>query len=264
MPLTLKTRQQDFQYFSEPLTEVIELEMMFIPAGDFMMGCPEREDGNDDEKPQQPVSIAQFFMAKMPVTQAQWRAVASMPQIGIPLEPDPARFKGANRPVERVNWHEAIEFCQRLTANTHKTYTLPTEAMWEYTCRAGTETPFSFGETITSEVANYNGNYPYGPGIKGKYRKETTPVNFFAIANPFGLFDMHGNVWEWCLDPWHENYEGAPEDGSAWVSFDESSLKVLRGGSWNNGPIYCRSAHRYRSYPNFRRHNFGFRVVYIP
>ena len=264
MPLTLKTRKQDFQYFSESLAESLALEMMLIPKGQFMMGCPNGEDGNSDEKPKHLVSIAQFFMAKTPVTQAQWRTVADMPQINRALKPDPSKFKGANRPVEQVSWYEAIEFCQRLSTHTRRTYTLPTEAQWEYACRAGTKTPFYFGETIASEVANYNARSVFGTGVKGKYRAETTPANLFAIANPFGLWDMHGNVWEWCLDDWHENYKEAPEDGSAWLTSGNSSTKILRGGSWFNNPRSCRSAYRNYYNPDGRDTYLGFRVVYLP
>ena len=261
MPLTLKTRKQDFQYFSEPLADSLDLEMMLIPKGQFMMGCPDSEEGENDEKPQHLVTIAQFFMAKTPVTQAQWRVVAGMPQIDRALKPDPSRFKGANCPVEQVSWYEAIEFCQRLSTHTSRTYTLPTEAQWEYACRAGTKTPFYFGETITSEVANYNARFLYGLGAKGKYREETTPVDLFAVANPFGLWDMHGNVREWCLDDWHGSYEGAPIDGSAWLTSGDSSVKILRGGSWLSNPRNCRSAYRRQYNPDKRNDCYGFRVV---
>ena len=264
MPLILKTRKQDFQYFSEPLAESLALEMTLIPKGQFMMGCPDSEEGEDDEKPQHLVSVAPFFMAKTPITQAQWRAVAGIPQIDRALKPDPSSFKGASRPVEQVSWYEAIEFCQRLSAHTSRTYTLPTEAQWEYACRAGTKTPFYLGETITPGVANYDGRFVFGTGVKGKYRAETTPVNFFAIANPFGLWDMHGNGWEWCLDDWHGNYKGAPADGSAWRTFSKNNTKVLRGGSWDGNPRDCRSASRATYSPDLRYSDLGFRVVCLP
>jgi hypothetical protein len=136
------------------------------------------------------------------------------------LAPDPSHFKGDDRPVEQVNWYEAIEFCRRLSARTGKNYTLPSEAQWEYACRAGTTTPFHFGATISTEQANYDERYAYGDGPAGKYREQTTDVASFA-ANAWGLHDMHGNVWEWCLDDWHDNYEGAPQDGSAWAAGEE-------------------------------------------
>jgi formylglycine-generating enzyme required for sulfatase activity len=163
--------------------------------------------------------------------------------------------------VERVTWHDAIEFCARLSKQTGREYRLPSEAEWEYACRAGTTTPFHFGETITTDLANYDGTRTYGSGPNGQYRKQTTEVGSFKVANAFGLYDMHGNVWEWCLDHWHENYNGAPADGSAWVTGGNASRRVLRGGSWNNGPGNCRSAHRSRFEPGNRDSNLGFRVV---
>ena len=144
--ITLKTRQQDFQFYPEVLLEDIALEMMLIPEGDFMMGCPEEEDGDSEEQPQHPVQVPSFFMAKTPVTQAQWKIVAQMPKVNCELEDDPAHFKGSNYPVERVSWNDAMEFCDRLSVQTGRFYTLPTEAQWEYACRGGTQTPFSFGQ----------------------------------------------------------------------------------------------------------------------
>jgi formylglycine-generating enzyme required for sulfatase activity len=173
---------------------------------------------------------------------------------------NPSNFKGDHRPVENVSWHEAVEFCQRLSQQTHRDYRLPSEAEWEYACRAGTTTPFHFGETIAPDIANYNGNYTYGAGPKGTYRGQTTDVGSFP-ANSFGLFDMHGNVWEWCLDHWHENYKGAPNDGSAWVTGGDSNYRMLRGGSWFVNPWYCRSAYRLRYAPGNQDNGLGFRVV---
>ncbi|MFM6281938.1 MAG: formylglycine-generating enzyme family protein, partial [Dolichospermum sp.] len=182
--------------------------------------------------------------------------------------PNLSRFKGDgstsltnHRPVEQVSWHDAVEFCARLSNYTKRPYRLPSEAEWEYACRAGTTTPFHFGDTITTELANYDGNNTYGDGSKGVYREETTEVGSFKIANEFGLYDMHGNVWEWCQDDWHNNYEGAPTDGSAWISNNAKSDKLLRGGSWFVNPGNCRSA--YRCYPaaGFGTYHDGFRVV---
>lgn len=163
------------------------------------------------------VSLPAFYLGQHPVTQAQWRAVAHLPPVNLELNPDPAHFKGEHRPVEQVSWYEAVEFCHRLSQHTGKLYRLPSEAEWEYACRAGSTTPFYFGETITPELANYNGNYSYGPGPKGEYRAQATPVGSFGV-NPWGLADMHGNVFEWCQDLWHPSYDGAPRDGSAWVT----------------------------------------------
>jgi formylglycine-generating enzyme required for sulfatase activity len=201
-------------------------------------------------------------MGKYQVTQAQWRFVAQLPQVNRELEQDPSHFKGDNRPVESVSWEDAVEFCLRLSEHTKRQYRLPSEAEWEYACRAGTTTPFHFGETITSDLANYNGEYSYGQGPKGVYKQETTKVGSFGVANNFGLYDMHGNVWEWCQDHWHSNYEGAPTDGSAWLSNKEdSNRKLLRGGSWNVDPGNCRSAFRYYSYLVSNLNDIGFRVV---
>ena len=145
-----------------------------------------------------------------------------------------------------------------------KTYSLPSEAEWEYACRAGTNTPFSFGETITTDLANYHGDYTYGSAPKGQYRKQTTDVGSFP-ANAFGLYDMHGNVWEWCQDTWHENYDGAPNYGSAWIDENgNNSLRMLRGGSWLNAPRYCRCAYRVRGVRDDSNDDFvGFRVVVV-
>jgi formylglycine-generating enzyme required for sulfatase activity len=188
-------------------------------------------------------------MGKYPITQAQWRFVAGLPAINRDLDPTPSHFKSDNRPVEIVSWYEAVEFCDRLSVYTGRTYRLPSEAEWEYACRAGTTTPFHFGETLSPEVANY--------GNKGK----TTTVGKFP-ANAFGLCDMHGNVWEWCLDHWHDGYgEEAPADGSAWVEDEDGSLRVIRGGSWFNNPWHCRSAYRRASWIGYRNYNLGFRVV---
>jgi formylglycine-generating enzyme required for sulfatase activity len=232
----------------------VELEMVAIPGGTFVMGSPHDEpERYSSEGPQHEVSIESFFMGRYPVTQAQWRAVAALPQVQRELKTDPSRFKGDDRPVENVSWNDAVEFCARLSAQTGRDYRLPTEAEWEYACRAGTTTPFHFGETISSELANYGGS-------AGERRGETTPVEQFGVANAFGLSDMHGNVWEWCQDHWHENYEGAPTDGSAWLEGGDSSRRVRRGGSWIIDPRFCRSAFRYRYVPDYYFYVLGFRV----
>ena len=200
------------------------------------------------------VTVKPFFMSQYPVTQAQWTAVTDLPKAELEkdLNPEPSRFPGDNRPVERVSWYEAVEFCARLSKHTGRTYRLPTEAEWEYACRADTTTPYYFGPTITGEWANHNGNIG-----------ETTPVGQFP-PNAFGLYDMHGNMWEWCEDHWHQNYGvdgGAPTDGSAWLKQDSGASRVLRGGSWDNLPRTCRSACRYDYDPGFRYYSIGFRVV---
>lgn len=241
----------------------LDLEMVTISGGTFMMGSPPGEENRySDEGPQHEVTVQPFLMGKYPVTQAQWRAVAAMPKVNRKLKSEPSKFKGDERPVERVSWYEAVEFCDRISRYTGRAYRLPSEAEWEYGCRAGTTTPFCFGETITTDIANYNGNY-YGNGPKGEYRKRTTDVGSFP-PNAFGLYDMHGNVWEWCTDYWHHSYEGAPTDGSAWLSNDDSSDRLFRGGSWVSGPGFCRSAVRRYYLPASRIYHLGFRVVCAP
>ncbi len=262
------------QYFTENIppspivrrgdgSEVIPLEMVYIPGGTFMMGSPEGE-GRDDEKPQHQVTVPTFFMGKYQVTQEQWKAVANLPQVDKELKPEPSRFKPEdnqknNLPVEKVSWYDAEEFCKRLSKHTGKQYRLASEAEWEYACRAGTTTPFHFGETITSELANYRASRTFADESKGEYREKTASVGQFP-PNAFGLHDMHGNVYEWCCDTWHENYEGAPNDGSSWIG-DRSYQRVRRGGSWLNFPENCRSANRYYFNPAYDDVHNGFRVV---
>ncbi|QSJ16712.1 SUMF1/EgtB/PvdO family nonheme iron enzyme [Nostoc sp. UHCC 0702] len=261
------------EFFREDLDNGVVLEMVAIPGGKFLMGSPKNEpERYHSESPQHTVTIQPFFMGKFPVTQRQWAAVAALGKVNIDLNPDPSRFKGANRPVENVSWDDAIEFCHRLSQKTGKTYRLPSEAEWEYACRAGTTTPFYFGETITTDLANYRGTdwdyqgtvYPgnYAQGPKGEYREQTTDVGKFP-ANPFGLFDMHGNIWEWCQDEWHENYNNAPVDGTAWFTESDNKYSLLRGGSWNGSPRNCRSAGRYYDARDDRNGSVGFRVVVV-
>ena len=254
-----KSEGQAYRYV-EQIDENVVLEMVSIAGGEFMMGSPDKElQRFDDESPQHLVTVPDFYMGRYPVTQAQWRAVAAMTQVERELDPDPSRFKGDDRPVEQVSWEDAIEFCARLSNHTNHQYRLPTEAEWEYACRAGTTTPFHFGETISPELANYDGS-AYADGPTGESRGETTPVEHFDVANAWGLSDMHGNVWEWCEDYWHDKYEGAPEDGSAWLTDNLNANRVFRGGSWSDDPRDCRSAYRIDNYPAFRFTYLGFRV----
>jgi formylglycine-generating enzyme required for sulfatase activity len=263
----------------------IALPMLHLPAGRFLMGSTADEPGRyGDEGPQHEVRLDEFFLSQTPITQAQWRAVAQWQRRGHEdgelwpevLDADPVaklddaeRFAGEQRPVVNVSWHDAMAFCQRLRLRTGKNYTLPSEAQWEYACRAGTTTPFHFGDTISTKLANYDGSELYGNGQKGEYRQQTTDVASFP-ANPWGLHDMHGNVWEWCADHWHNNYKGAPEDGRAWINEEakedknSSNDRLLRGGSWLNDPRYCRSAYRGSNHPDFRFFSFGFRVCCLP
>ncbi|MBD2339846.1 formylglycine-generating enzyme family protein [Calothrix sp. FACHB-156] len=247
--------------FKEDLGNNVILEMVAIPSGKFIMGSP-LEEGKDDEKPQHEVTVKSFFMGKYPITQAQWKRVAALPKVKRDLKANPSRFKGDNRPVEQVSWYDAVEFCSRLSKYTNREYRLPSEAEWEYACRAGTTTPFHFGETITTQLANYNGNKIYASEPKGKESKQTTEVGIFP-ANSFGLYDMHGNVWEWCQDSWLGNYTKAPIDGSAWLNENDTTA-MLRGGSWYNFPRYCRSASRFDLNKEIHGSHYkvvGFRVV---
>jgi formylglycine-generating enzyme required for sulfatase activity len=282
------------QGYREELAPNHALTMLWIPPGRFWMGSPFSEAGRTDaEGPQHLVQVRGFFISQTPITQAQWRAVASWKKRegerwGRELTPEPSFFQPRShpktrnfdqgrfsmlqgeansdqRPVDNVSWHDAIEFCHRLSQRTGRHYTLPSEAQWEYACRAGSTTPFAFGATLTSELANYDASYTYGDGPKGEYRKQTTPVGMFP-ANSWGLHDMHGNVWEWCLDHWHNSYAGAPSDGSAWLtpSASEEEMRLLRGGSWSSFPGDCRSACRDLARPVSALDVVGFRVVCLP
>ncbi|MBD2664146.1 serine/threonine protein kinase [Richelia sinica FACHB-800] len=246
------------RYYEEDLGNGVILEMVDIPGGTFMMGSPETEEGRVyNESPQHQVTVPSFFMGKYQLTQAQYQAV---------IGSNPSYFKGDDstsltnhRPVEQVSWDDAVKFCQRLSQKTGKTYRLPSEAEWEYACRAETTTPFYFGESITTDLVNYDGNSTYKDAPKGLYRNQTTFVGTFP-PNAFGLYDMHGNVWEWCQDTWHDNYINAPRNGSAWISPSETR-RILRGGSWYNNPENCRSAYRYYNVAGFNHNLHGFRVV---
>jgi formylglycine-generating enzyme required for sulfatase activity len=289
------------------LPDGLALTMLWIPPGRFWMGSPQSEPERlEREGPQHLVQLQGFFMGQTPITQAQWREVAAWQPLpaerwGRELDPEPSYFQPRRnpkargfsearfsllpgeassdlRPVENVTWEDAMEFCSRLSQRTGRLYTLPSEAQWEYACRAGTSTAFSFGATLTSQLANYDGSYSYANGPKGDYRRQTTPVGMFP-SNAWGLQDMHGSVWEWCLDHWHENYEGAPIDGSAWLKASEEndnlssqigsdrvdvSDRLLRGGSWFFSPGFCRSARRVHYRPDYANNGVGFRVVCLP
>jgi formylglycine-generating enzyme required for sulfatase activity len=273
---TLTARQ-----FVEPKAPELNLEMVEIPGGTFLMGTFDKdaiavrkeykrygwdETWVDTEMPQHPVTVSPFFISKFTITQRQWRIVAGWDKVERELDPNPSYFKDKpdsdNRPVEQISWHDAKEFCARLAKMTGRAYRLPTEAEWEYACRAGTNTPFAFGETINTEFANFDGSRPYGKAKKGKDRNETVPVGSLGAANGFGLFDMHGNVWEWCEDDWVNNYNDAPIDGSARkLSGGNSGRKLLRGGSYIYDAGYCRSACRGNQVASSFLRNVGLRVV---
>jgi formylglycine-generating enzyme required for sulfatase activity len=259
-------------------------EMVDIPSGTFWMGSPEGK-GNNNEKSYHQVTVKGFRMGKYPVTQAQWRTVAMSPKVKIDLSLSPSYHRGEDNPVEQITWYEAQEFCARLSRLTGENYRLPSEAEWEYACRAGTNTEYYFGDdpsqlddygwygnnsgdhiidadSILKEVnqdgsqylqrlrQNNNGTHPAGK----------------KLPNDWGLYDMHGNVWEWCADDWHDSYEGAPIDTQIWIKDIkdhedcEGIKKLLRGGSWNYLVLDCRSAYRFNF--NTRKHFYiGFRVV---
>jgi formylglycine-generating enzyme required for sulfatase activity len=262
--LIVKKEQRTAQYFKEQLGNDVALPMILVNGGKFMMGSPEtEEDRSSDEGPQHSVTVKNFFLGRYPVTQEQWQIVAeTYDKVNLELNPKPSNFEGAKRPVEQVSWYQAQEYCDRLAQKTKRPYRLPTEAEWEYACRAGTETPFYFGNTISTELVNYDGSIPLAGRIvtQSQRRRETISVDHFKIANAWGLSDMHGNVLEWCQDHWHDNYRDAPKDGSAWLTDNPDASRVWRGGSWDTYPRNCRSAYRCVNYPADRIYNLGFRV----
>jgi formylglycine-generating enzyme required for sulfatase activity len=240
-------------------------EMVTLPRGRFLMGSPPEEGGRyTDEDPRHSVRIGRIVaLGRYPVTFAQWDA-AHAAGADLP-EPDDQGWGRGRRPVINVSWDDAKAYIAWLNDRLNLTgaldaYRLPSEAEWEYACRAGSTTPFHFGETISTAQANYDGNFTYGEGAKGRFRERTTPVDAFE-PNPWGLFDMHGNVWEWCEDSWHDDYAGAPADGSAWRDKDDASSRVLRGGSWGNFPQFLRSACRSGDSPAVRDDVSGFRLA---
>ncbi|MEG4574817.1 formylglycine-generating enzyme family protein [Microcoleus sp. N3A4] len=243
-------------FFAEDLGNGVVLEMVSIPGGTFMMGSPATEEGRDScESPQHQVTVPAFYAGKYPITQAQWQEV---------MGNNPCLLKREKLPVVGVSWPDAVEFCGKLSQKTGKKYRLLSEAEWEYACRAGTRTPFHFGESITPELVNdvnYDGNRPYANVPKSLYPEQTTYVGNFP-PNAFGLYDMHGQVWEWCSDRWHSNYNGAPTDGSSWETGTDNN-RVQRGGSWFHLAVNCRCAFRLSdSAGNSSRWSWmGFRVA---
>jgi formylglycine-generating enzyme required for sulfatase activity len=257
--------------FTETLGASVGLDMMLIPAGVFTMGSPKYEpERRANEGPQHSVSLGRFFIGAFPVTQAQWAAVvtAHPAKFAYGLDPYPSFFKGDDLPVESIAWNQADEFCRRLAEMTGRDYRLPSEAEWEYSCRAGSTGPFNVGPTITTDLANYcgeggavcgksdgksvasdvydgvtYGSGAYDQGPAGIFRATTTPKGTFP-PNRFGLYDMHGNVWEYCLDAANPTYADAPADGGAYLSGPPGSNRILRGGSWSHNPAICRSAYR--------------------
>ncbi len=228
----------------------IGMEFASIPAGSFMMGSPGNEAERSDDEKQHKVTINNsFYMGKYEVTQAEWQTI---------MGSNPSSFKNCPKcPVESVSWEDVQVFIKKLNAKGEGTYRLPTEAEWEYAARAGTTTAFSFGNSLSAEQANFDGNYPYGGAAKGKYLEKTTAVGSYQ-PNNFGLYDMHGNVWEWCEDWFGEYPSGSVSDPKGPSS---GSNRVNRGGSWFSYGRFLRSAIRFINSPSFRFNDLGFRLV---
>lgn len=231
-------------------TNSIGMKFVWIAPGNFVMGSPPGEKEREQIEVQHKVTLTKgYFMGVHLVTQAQWQEV---------MGNNPSQFKGENHPVDSVSWQDCQAFVKALREYDKKPYRLPTEAEWEYACRAGTTTAFHFGDTISTDQANYNGEIINGIGKQGKFRNGTVAVGSFP-ANAWGLHDMHGNLLQWCQD-WNGDYP--PNDVVDPQGTDGKRGRVLRGGSWKHGPKYCRSAFRGWNSPDFRYHAFGFRVCF--
>jgi eukaryotic-like serine/threonine-protein kinase len=242
-----KQKNVEVQTYTETVNRV-GIEMIRVPAGKFTMGSPANEkDRSDNEGPQHIVTVSSFYMGKFEVTQAQWRAVSLLPKVKIDLKSDPAKYKGDNLPVETVSWDESVEFCERLSRATGKSYRLPTEAEWEYACRAGT-------------TGMYAGNLDLMAWYGEDFTKGSTHPVGTKQANRFGLYDMHGNVWEWCQDWYGDNYYAqSPSTNPTGPS--TGSVRVSRGGDWLFMAPFSRSAIRDRGAPGNRGGNLGFRLA---
>lgn len=254
-------------------------EMVVIPPGVFDMGSPVDEvERRDSEGPQHQVKIEQpFTIGRFPVTRGEFEAFAKETgheSKGANVWRDsewtfdksadwrsPGFAQDDDHPVVCVGQNDTLAYLAWLSGKTGKRYVLPSEAMWEYACRAGSTTPFWVGSTISVDKANYNGIFPYGTVGVGEFRKSTTEIGSFS-ANPFGLHDMHGNVWEWCADHWHQTYEGAPTDNLPWLE-NENARHVIRGGSWTSGARRVRAAVRSARDPSFRGSHLGFRCARV-
>jgi formylglycine-generating enzyme required for sulfatase activity len=241
------------ELFVEPLAEGVGIPMIAVPAGGFYMGSAHRQ-GEADEEPRHYVSVGSFYLARTTVTQAQWKAVTGR----LP----PCRGKSLEHPVDRLSWDEATEFCERLYGKTGRRYRLPSEAEWEYACRAGSSSDFSFGDMITTDLANYVGRHAYKTGPVGEYRHGPIPPGAFP-PNAFGLFDMHGNLDEWCQDAWHEDYTAAPSTAAPWIR-GGTAERVVRGGSWHDPPNLLRCAARLKLDPSEGEDFVGLRLALSP
>lgn len=241
---TLAWRRYRTRYLRIGLDDAQDLDLIAVPATRLRMGAPAREPHcGTYECRMRSVQTTPFYLARTPVTQAQWRAVAALPAVARDIDAAPACFEGDTRPVECVSWLDAQEFCARLTRATGHALRLPSEAEWEAACRAGSRTPFHFGETLTAAHARYAASHVYAAEQPAGTPRSTMPVAQHA-PNALGLHDMHGNVWEWCADHWHDSYAGAPADSRAWQEGGRDDWRSLRGGSWADAPGRLRSASR--------------------
>ena len=264
----------------EQLAPRVKLRMVEIPAGRLMMGsspvelrrlreeylrhgatAAEAADVLRRETPQHSVRLKSFLIGSTEVTRAQWAVVASWEPVTVRFREDPSETRGAELPVTNVSWRDADEFCRRLSAKTKQSYRLPSEAEWEYACRAGTAGPFNLGPTISPTVSNYHSRYPFG-GVRPQHeRGHTVVAGQFRLANAFGLYDMHGNVWEWCADVWHPDYSGAPSDGRVWIDGGDENRRPVRGGGWNDIAFFARSSQRVSQPSETTSAWIGFRVA---
>ena len=252
----LRRKERAFS-FRENSVLGLDLEMVSIPSGEFLFGY---STNSEEEKSffKQETKVQAFFMSRYPITQIQWRIISELPEVLIKLPTSPAMFYGPHLPVENINWHEAVEFCKRLSRVSGKPYRLPTELEWEFACKAEKDTPFHFGETLSPKLANYNSTKNYSFGPTGKINKSTTVVGNFNAANSFGLSDMHGNVWEWCLSSDDvESYKDYRES----IGVNNPSIGIVRGGSWNSFPEDCLSVKRLKIDPKRRNETIGLRIV---
>ena len=256
--LNIIKRCNSAKYFLEDLDIGLDLEMISIPSGKFQADSSSKKQQEVLEYQRYSVTVPSFFMSKYPITQMQWRIVAGLPKVSIDLKPNPSYFAGPHRPVESISWYEAIEFCERLHKQTDKLYRLPNEAEWEYACRAGTATPFHFGETIDSKLARISDGYNTG---QNESLKGTTVVGYFKVANNFGLYDMHGNVQEWCTDQWNEDYSQVDQSRLQQANPNRYQRRVVRGGSWSTLSNDCQSASRDGFKSSLASNQVGFRVA---
>ncbi|MFM7236002.1 MAG: SUMF1/EgtB/PvdO family nonheme iron enzyme [Cyanobium sp.] len=286
------TRLVEVPVWQVPLPGGLALEVVKIPGGSTTIGSPPGEVGRDayghrpdavgvEVEAQRVVTVPSFAMARYPISQAQWASLAGedhQREGDRELKLAPSQHIGADWPVESVSWHDAQEWLQRLNrwlaeqgpapggSGAPPVLGLPSETLWEVACRAGTTTPFHFGDTLDASWANFDATYVYPGGRAGRYLQRPSPVGAYGLVNEWGLADLHGNVWEWCADRWHPSPLGGPTDGRPWMEPMEGLMenRLLRGGSWFLDPLNCRSAYRYCDHPDFLYNSLGFRVCSLP